>query len=229
MKNGHRGPICRCLGAGWISYIQAHARIKQRQDECSPPEAFRATQKELEREFRPHQVSEWARARACSRSLARRWSPVPCDLLRPEEIWPCYWRQLPFAATDGRPPRILSPPRAPLRRTSLERIDTGATRITIALPESPFYPGVWGGAQSVSDRENCYSPYRRLPAGNTRERSVHSAGSSRTPREYRHSMAARTRCLDLNWTWRIQFATSVSTMIGAMIQLSWLFMDYRCS
>lgn len=78
---------------------------------------------------------------ALARARARRWSHAPCDLLRPEEIWPSYWRKLPFAQTDVRPPRILSPPGPRPPKDSLERIDTGAIRRTIALPESPFHSG----------------------------------------------------------------------------------------
>lgn len=82
-----------------------------------------------------------------------------------------YWRQLPFAATDGRPPRILSPPEPRFRRTSLERIDTGATRITIALPESPFYPGekkreketcTVAGTESSSNFNSAQEGYREI-------------------------------------------------------------------
>lgn len=90
-----------------------------------------------------------------------------------------YWRQLPFAATDGRPPRILSPPEPRFRRMSLERIDIGATRITIALPESSLYPG-----EKKREKETC------TVAGTESSSNFNSAQKG-----YREIVSFRIKCL----------------------------------
>lgn len=79
-KNGH-GPI-GSMGRADLICIQAHARIKQRRDECPPSEALRDTEHKKELERIHCGPMECARAL----SLARRWSHVSRDLLRPEEI-----------------------------------------------------------------------------------------------------------------------------------------------